>query len=155
MLIIERILCWLMGIALVVLAFRSVHKDKWGFAASSLIMGVFLFCSGMGWVQGLAKTWLVSNVNSKLTALGKQIDDVQTTTAKMQDELSQHQTAIDKHQKELDAQQGKILGAQSDIVTQQATITNQFGQLNTMQTALASTQTNIDNQQRQIPELLT
>jgi len=157
MLTAERILCWLLGIGLLVLAFRLVREDKSGL---TLTFGVFLFCCGLGWVQGLANTWLVSNINSKLAALGTQMDNIQTkmgniqtATTKMQDELSQHQNAIDKHQKELDEQQGKIRGAQSDIGVQRRNSTDQFGQLATMQATLAGTQTNINNQQRQIEDV--
>ena len=158
--IVERILCWLMGIGLLVLAFRFVHKDKWGAAGSSLVLGAFLFFCGLGWVEGLAKTWIVSNINAKLAGLGKQLDDVQKTTSGMQSELSDHQKAIDKHQtelndhqKELNDQQGKIRDAQSDIGVHQGNIKNQFDQISTMQAALALTETNIDTQQKKIEDV--
>src|SRR5579872_6215333 len=140
MMIAQSILCWLLGIALVVLTYRYVHKDRWGAAASSMLLGVFLFFCGLDWVQGFAKTWMVSNIQSRLKALGKQLDDVQTTTSGMQNELSDHQKAIDKHQtelddhqKELDGQQGKIRDAQSDIAVHQGNIKSQFDQISSMQ----------------------
>jgi len=116
-----------------------MHKDKFGLAGAWGLLAAFFFLCGQPWFQGLAKTWIISNVGAKLTALGKQMDDVQATTAKMQIELSDHQNQIDKHQKEIEDAQLKLRSTQTNITEQQKSLT------------LA--QNNIEAQQKQISDV--
>lgn len=105
------------------------------------------------WFQGLAKTWIVSNVNSKLKSLGEQIDEVQKTTSDMHGQLSDHQKQIDSHQKELEGVQKKIRTTQSEVTDSQSDITNQFQKLTLLQGSLATAQTNLFAQQKKIEDV--
>jgi len=116
-------------------------------------MGVIvLFCS-FPWFQGFLKTWVNSNINSKLVALGKQVNDVQTATTEMHGQLANHQTQIDKHQKELDDVQVKVRNAQSDVLNQQTNIAQQYQQISNVQSDLATAQTNIEKQEKKIEDV--
>ncbi len=111
------------------LAFLNFGKEKY---PTSTLFGVvaalLIFCS-FPWFQALAKTWLISNVSSKLKSLGDQIEIVQKTTADMHDQLSEHQKQIDNHQQDI----GK---SQSDLARQVANIHD-------LQISLARAQTNL------------
>ena len=143
----------MVGFSFLVLTFRAMHKDHGTIACfCASLAGFFLLC-GLPWVQGLAKTWIVSNVGTKLAALGNQMDDVLKTTASMQNDIAQHQKELDKHQKELADQQSRIRTAQTNVATQQESITNQYEQIAQLQAKLSSAQTNIAAQQEKLSDV--
>ena len=128
------------------LAFLNFGREK--YAASLFFGGVasfFLLCS-LPWFQGFAKTWFISNVNAKFTALGKQVDNVQTTIGEMQNQLSDHQ-------KELNDVQAKIRVSQTNVLESQTAIISQHAQLSSMQTNLMAAQTNIQAQTSRIEDV--
>jgi uncharacterized protein YdaT len=135
------------------LAFRYFAKEKFPTSTMFGLIGGLFLLSALPWFQGLAKTWIVSNVNSKLKALGTQIDDVQKTTADMHQQLSNHQKQIDDHQKELDSVQGKIRKTQSEVRDSQDDITNQYSKLISIQTNVAAAQANLEEQQKKIEDV--
>lgn len=132
-------LCICAAITLFYFANKQLDKDKSGNALSLVFAAVFIFFCGLPWFQGLAKTWIISNVREKLQALGTNIDNVQATVATMQNELSNHQAQIDKHQTEINMAQGALRTNQNEIAVQQ--------------TNLAIAQTTIDTQQKQISDV--
>lgn len=136
-----------------VLAFRLAHKEKYGAFWYVCLIAAGAFLCGQPWFQGLAKTWIVSNVNSKLKAIGQQIDDVQKTTAEMHSQLSSNQTQIEIHQQELGAQQVTVRKTQSEVAAQEADMTNHYAQLLSMQTNLVTAQTSLMAQQKQIQDV--
>ena len=117
-----------------------------------MVAAFFILCSFPSF-QGFAKTWIVSNLNSKLAQLGEQIDRVQKTISEMQGQLSAHQNQIDEHQKELDAVQSKIRKTQAEVLYSQTEITNQLHQIFALQDQLASAQTNLNAQQQKLADV--
>jgi hypothetical protein len=151
--IVVFVVCIIVGFSFLALTFRAMHKDHGTIACfCASLAGFFLLC-GLPWVQGLAKTWIVSNVGAKLAALGNQMDDVQKTTASMQNDIAQHQKELDKHQKELADQQTRIRTTHTNITAQQGSITYQYEQIAQLQAKLASTQTNIAEQQEKLSDV--
>jgi TolA-binding protein len=130
-----------------------MHKDRFGLAASWGFITAFFFLCGLPWFQGLAKTWIVSHVGDRLTALSKQMDDVQVTTSKMQTELAAHQSQLDQHQKEITEAQAKLGTNQTDIARQQSNITNQYRELSEIQNQVATAQTNLDAQEKKVEDV--
>ena len=153
MAIAASILCWLAGAAFLVLAFRAIHKDKFGLAGTCIFLAAFSLLSGQPWFQGLAKTWIVSNVGARLAALGKQMDDVQTTTGKMQTELSDHQKQLELQQKEINESQGRLRTNQTEIAVQQDAITNHYRAIRDTQIKVSIAQTNLDNQEKRLEDV--
>jgi len=141
------------SIFLFLLAYKFFAKEKYPTSALLALMAVVvLFCS-FPWFQGFLKTWVNSKVNSKLAALGQQVNDVQTATTEMHGQLANHQIQIDKHQKELDDVQVKVRNAQSDVLNQQTNIAQQYQQISNVQSGLAIAQTNIDMQEKKIEDV--
>jgi hypothetical protein len=141
------------SVFLFLLAYKFFAKEKHPTSALLALMAVVvLFCS-FPWFQGFLKTWVNSKVNSKLAALGQQVNDVQAATTEMHGQLANHQTQIDKHQKELDDVQIKVRNAQSDVLNQQTNITQQYQQISNVQSGLAIAQTNIDMQEKKIEDV--
>jgi hypothetical protein len=150
---IGQIIGFVASIILFRLAYKFFAKEKHPTSALLASLGVIvLFCS-FPWFQGFVKTWVNSNVNSKLAALGQQVNDVQAATTEMHGQLANHQTQIDKHQKELDDVQVKVRNAQSDVLNQQTKITLQYQQISNVQSALTTAQTNIDMQEKKIEDV--
>ena len=128
------------------LSFKFFAKEKYPTSVMfGLLAAVCLFCS-FPWFQGLAKTLIMSKVNSQLELLGKQVNTIQATTATMQNELGEHQ-------KELAAVQGKIRTNQTEVLASQTDITNQYRQLKTLQAELLTAQTNLDAQARKLEDV--
>ncbi len=147
---IDQIIGFVVSIILFRLAYKFFAKEKFPTATLLASMGfIVLFCS-FPWFQGFVKTWVVSDVNSKLAELGQQVNTVQTATTEMHGQLAKHQAQIDEHQKELDDVQVKIRNAQSDIANQQVNIGHQYQQISTVQSDLTLAQTNIDSQEKKI-----
>jgi hypothetical protein len=151
--LIVTLFCGGVGVAFIRVTFTALQKDKFGLAGTSMFLAAFFVFCGLPWFQGLAKTWLQSEMYAKLTTLGQQVNGIQETTGKMQTELSEHQTQIDAHQKELDQQQTKIRDAQASVSAQQGYLTNQFLQFSNLQNQLASAQTTILTQQKKIDDV--
>jgi len=131
-------------------AFKYFAKEKYPTGLYIATVGALILLCSLPWFQGFAKTWIISNVNSKLEVLGRQVDTVQASTTEMHGQLAKHQTKIDEHQKELDDVQVKIRNAQSDVTNQQANITQQYQQISTMQGGLTLAQTKINTQEKKI-----
>lgn len=135
------------------LAFLYFGKEKYPTSTLFGIVAAFFILCSLPWFQGFAKTWFVSNINSKLRELGQQIDGVQKTTSGMQEQLSNNQKQIDEHQRELDAVQSKIRRTQGEVTASQIEITNQFNQILNLQSQLATAQTNVDIQQKKLSDV--
>src|SRR6267378_3351706 len=84
-----------------ILAFRLVHKEKYAAFWYVCLISTGLFLCGQAWFQGFVKTWVVSNVNSKLKGLGDQVEQVEKATQETHEQLASHQKQIEGHQKEL------------------------------------------------------
>ena len=160
MIIVEQIVCWLFGGGLLYLAFRLVHKDKWGFASVvSVLVAVSILC-GQSWFQGFMKSEITSVATSTLQKYGDKLDDFQNTVTNMKGELArhqkqigEHQTELERHQKDLGIQQGEIGKAQTNIATQQGNISRQYGEVETLQRKLDDAETNIAQQQARIEDV--
>jgi hypothetical protein len=153
MLIAASVICWLFGLAFLVIAFRAIHKDKWGLAGTGVsLCAVFILC-GQPWFQGLAKTWIVSHVGERLSALSKQMDEVQGTTTKMQSELADHQNQLSNHQNEIDFSQAKLRTNQAEVANQQSKITNQYREIRQMELKVASAQGDLEAQSKKIQDV--
>jgi hypothetical protein len=150
---ISQIIGFIASFILFRFAFKYFAKEKYPTGLYIATVGAFILLCSFPWFQGFAKTWIISNVNSKLEALGQQVNIVQASTAEMHGQLANHQIQIDKHQKELDDVQVKIRNAQSDIANQQTNITRQYQQISTVQSDLASAQTNLDMQEKKISDV--
>jgi hypothetical protein len=147
---IGQIIGFVVSIILFRLAYRFFAKEKFPTTTLLASMGfIVLFCS-FPWFQGFVKTWVVSDVNSKLAELGQQVNTVQIATTEMHGQLAKHQTEIDEHQKELNDVQIKVRNAESDVANQQVNIGHQYQQISTVQSDLALAQTNIETQEKKI-----
>ena len=144
------IVSWLVGFAFLALTFRAIHKDKGAIASAWGFIAAFFILCGMPWFQGLAKTWIVSNVGARLTALSRQMDDVEGATARMQTELAEHQTEIDKHHKELDGQQRTLRSTHTNLVAQADKVSNTVQKVSLVEASLTAAQTNITAQQEKL-----
>src|ERR1043165_817557 len=113
-------------------------KEKY---PTSILFGTFaaffILCT-FPWFQGLAKTWIVSNVNSKLADLGSKLDEVQKTSVEMQSQLEKHQKQIDTNQTQLSLIQVEIIRAQSQLLAQQKTNEAYQASLTVVQTNLVA-----------------
>jgi hypothetical protein len=90
--VIEQIFFGALGVALLVLTFKLVHKDKYSFAFFVFVTAVVSFLLTATWFQGLMKTGVISTVVSTLKLYGNRLDDFQTTITGMGNELSNHQS---------------------------------------------------------------
>ena len=151
--IIGQILGFGGSIFLFYFAYRFFEKEKFPTSSMFALIGVFILVCSFPWFQGFVKTWVISDVNSKLTSLGQQVNDVQASTSEMQKQLGYHQSEIEKSQRELNDVQTKIRNAQLDVAKQQTNITEQYYQISTVQAGLASAQTNIDLQEQKIEDV--
>jgi hypothetical protein len=61
--VIEQIISGTRGVALLVLTFKLVHKEKYFFALFVFIVAVASFLLTAAWFQGLMKTGVISTVN--------------------------------------------------------------------------------------------
>ncbi len=116
------------------------------------VSALILLCS-FPWFQGWAKSFIASNISSKLSALGEQVNMVEKTTKEMHSQLESHQSKIDSYQKELADIQKRIQGAELSITSQQADITNQFEKISLMQSGLNTAQTNLTAQQVELADV--
>lgn len=143
---IEQIFFGIVGIALLVLTFKLVHKEKFPFALFVFISALASFLLSATFFQGLMKTGVISTVVSTLKLYGNRLDDFQTTITNMGNELSKHQTQIETQQMALANQEIKIQTAQTNITSQQENIANQYQQISSVQSDLAIAQTNLNVQ---------
>jgi hypothetical protein len=151
--VIEQIFFGALGIALLVLTFKLVHKEKYSFAFFVFVVAVASFLLTATWFQGLMKTGVISTVVSTLKLYGNRLDDFQTTITGMGDELSKHQTQIGVQQKVLADQETKIQNSQTNIAFQQENIASQYQQISTVQSELATAQTNLNLQAIKIQDV--
>jgi predicted cation transporter len=68
--VIEQIFFGAVGVALLVLTFKLVHKEKYSFAFFVFIVAVVSFLLTATWFQGLMKTGVISTVTSTLKLYG-------------------------------------------------------------------------------------
>ena len=118
----EQILCWLVGLILIVAAFRFIVHEKLAMAFVMFLFAIGCFIVGLSGVQQLFRTGLLWQVKSSLMSYGQKLEGFQTNVLSMRAELAEHQTVIDKHQQELASQQGRIRDAQTNIELQQIKI---------------------------------
>jgi len=143
MIIAEQIVCWLVGTSLLVLTFRLIRQDRSRFAGATFVLGMVILLCGLGWVQGLARTWIAPNVNSKLAVLGEQVDEVRAATTRMQGELSDHRIALGNHQKELEDQRRRLDCVQADLSAEACTVSNTVHQMALVESSLIVAQRNL------------
>lgn len=148
--IVGQILGFIFAVLLLRLTYKLYANDKIPSAILVAWASVFILICSFPWFQGWAKSFIASNISSKLTALGEQVNTVQQTTTEMHNQLASHQTQIENHQKELGVVQAKIREAESNVFTQQSDITNQFQQISMVQSGLATAQTNLSAQQEKL-----
>lgn len=115
----------------------------------AVVAAVFFMC-GLPWFQGFVKTWVISNVNSKLAGIGEQVNTVQTNTADMQKQLDDHQSKINAHQKEISVHQAELNVIQTDIRAQQTTNAAQMTNIIALNDKVHNAQTNLDAQQTKL-----
>lgn len=150
---IEQIFFAGIGIWLLVLTFKLVHKEKYSFALIVFITAIGAFLLSATWFQGLMKTGVIGAVTSTLKIYGDRLDGFQNTITTMGNELADHQSKIDEQQKLLGDQEAKIQDAQTNIALQQQNITNQYYTISSVQGDLAAAQTNLDTQAAKIQDV--
>jgi hypothetical protein len=111
------------------LAYKLYDKDKIAGGGLVVVIGALILLCSFPWFQGWAKSFIASQITSKLTALGQQVNTVQETTTEMHKELENHQTQIDEHQKELDEVQAKIRTAETNVINDQSNLASQEKEL--------------------------
>ncbi len=148
-----QIIGFVMGLFFLRLAYKFFDKDKITQSVFAAWAAVFIMLCSFPWFQGWAKSFIASNISSKLSLLGEQVSTVQQTTGEMHNQLAKHQSEIDKHQNDLNNIQSKIEQGQSTVLIQQSQITNQFKQISELQSDLFCSQTNIDAQQKKLSDV--
>lgn len=128
------------------LAYKLYNNNKNAAGGLVAVIGALILLCSFPWFQGWAKSFIASNIISKLTAIGQQVNTVQETTTAMH-------TQLDKHQKELDVIQAKIREAESNVFSQQIDITNQYHQISMVQSDLATAQTNFAAQEKELADV--
>jgi cytosine/uracil/thiamine/allantoin permease len=78
MTLVACIIPFVIGVFVFRLAFLNFYKEKYPTSTLFGVIAAFFMLCSLPWFQGFAKTWFVSNINSKLRVLGEQIDEVQT-----------------------------------------------------------------------------
>jgi hypothetical protein len=86
---IGQLVGFLFALFLLRLAYKVFEKNIPQSSFIALLAVVILFCS-FPWFQGFVKTWINSKVNSKLEAIGQQVNEVQKTTTEMHGQLENH-----------------------------------------------------------------
>jgi hypothetical protein len=145
--IMGQIIGFIFAAFLLRLAYKFFKKEKYPTCTLLSGIGAFIMVCSFPWFQGWAKAYFGSVINSKLEALGQQVNTVQDTTTEMHKQLADHQAQIDNHQKELGRIQAKIGEAESNVVNQQSEITNQYQRISVLQSNLGTAQTTILDQQ--------
>jgi hypothetical protein len=149
----EQIGFWIGGAALLALAFRLVHKEKYAFAVFVLIAALVGFLMSASWFQALMRTQIIAIMTNKLTDYGRRLDEFNTTTVNIKTELSDQQSQLTKQQQKLGEQQAALGKVQSDIETQQSSLFSNYLRSATMQRELALVQTSITNQQNELQDV--
>ena len=150
---IEQIFFGFIGVALLYLTFRLVHKDKFAFAFFVFVAALVSFLLTATWFQGLMKTGVISSVVSTLKVYGNRLDNFQDTVGNMESELTNHQNQIRMQQVVLGDQEIRMQNSQSEITNHQNSIANQYQRIAEIQNNLAFAQTNLDKQEKQIEDV--
>jgi chromosome segregation ATPase len=141
-----QIIGFLFAYYLLRLAYKLYGKNRISGAVLVAWASVFIMLCSFQWFQVWAKSFIATNITTKLTAFGQQVNSVQATTAEMHNQLASFQMGIDKYQKELDEAQSKIRDAETNVNSVQATTTEMHNQL-------AGFQTEIEKHQKQLDEV--
>lgn len=129
MMMVEQILYWAIGIALLVLVYRLVHKEKFTFAFFAFTASLVCLLCGTSWFQGLMKTKIISVVTVTLKDYGKKLDDFQRTTSDMQREMDEAQSKLRQSQSELATAQTNISVQQAKIENVETLVNNLFSKM--------------------------
>jgi hypothetical protein len=147
--IIGYIVPFLIGAFFLWLAYRNFEKGKQAASVVFGVIGALFLVSGLPWFQGVAKTWMVGNINTRMEALKEEVAKAQATAGELRAQLADHQKQIAAHQQELESARIGLEETHGRV----ADITNQFSRLETMESGLKTAQTNVDLQQRKIQDV--
>jgi hypothetical protein len=147
MITLEQIVCWFVGLLLLVAAFRYLVKEKLSFSFVLCLCAIAFFFFGLSGVQGLLKTGLLVTVKDSLVKYGEKLDGFQSNVVAMRVELSQQQSAIFKAQLDVAAQQVILTNQNQKVAQVQKELTLAQAQVNEIAAKLAEQQKEINNQQ--------
>lgn len=150
---IEQLLCWIFGFALLGLAFRFVHKEKYKLALATGIAMLAVILNGMTWFQGLMKTQIISITVATLKHYGERLDAFQKITEELASKLAEQQAQLAQHQRDIDRQQDRVADAQLVIAIQQTNINQQFEKMGGLQAEVVAAQKDIIAQQRKLDDV--
>jgi chromosome segregation ATPase len=150
-----QIIGFLFAYYLLRLAYKLYGKNRISGAVLVAWASVFIMLCSFQWFQVWAKSFIATNVTTKLTAFGQQMNSVQATTTEMHSQLAGFQTEIDKYQKELDEAQSKIWDIETNANTVQTTTTEMHNQLASFQTEIGKHQEQLDEVQGNIRDAET
>jgi hypothetical protein len=136
MAIIGEIIGFICGCLVIRKAFNLYDRDKLAAASTALVIGAFLLLCSFTWFQGWAKSLIASNILSRLTAIGEQVNTVQATTTDMLNQFSNQVNTL----------QQTDVAMQNELANHQALI-------NTNQSNLGIAQTNLSIQQKQLSDV--
>jgi chromosome segregation ATPase len=150
-----QIIGFLFAYYLLRLAYKLYGKNRISGAVLVAWASVFIMLCSFQWFQVWAKSFIATNVTTKLTAFGQQVNSVQAATTEMHNQLASFQIEIDKCQKELDEAQSKIGDVETNANTVQATTTEMHNQLATYQVEFEKHQMQLDEVQGNIRDAET
>ena len=134
-------------------AYKLYSKNHNAAAGIVLTIATIMFLCAAPWFQGWAKSFMTSEILSRLTSISNQVNTIQDTTTAMHQQLEVHQREISSNQLHLAAVQNLIQINESNVVIQQSEITNQFRRIGAMQDGLAAAQTNLDSQEAKLSDV--
>jgi uncharacterized coiled-coil DUF342 family protein len=137
------------------LAYKLFSKDKFTGAVCASWAAVFVLLCSLPWFQGLAKSFITSNLTLELTALDHRLNTVQATATGLHDQLIVHQTEIDRHQREFDEARSNIWDVATNVNTIQSATTEWHNQLAGHQSEIDRHRLELEGLQHEIREAET
>ena len=153
--IVGQIIGFFFAYHLLRLAYKLFSKDKFAGAVGASWAAAFVLLCSLPWFQGLAKSFVTSNLTLQLASLGHRLNTVQATAMELHDQLIGHQTEIDRHQREFDESRSNIWNMATNVNTIQAATTEWHNQLAGHQSEIDGHGVELEGLQRKIQEVET
>ena len=153
--IVGQIIGFFFAYHLLRLAYKLFSKDKFTGAVIASWAAAFVLLCSLPWFQGLAKSFITSNLTLQLAALDHRLNTVQATATELHDQLIAHQTEIDRQQHEFDGARSNIWDVATNLNTIQATVTELHNQLAGHQSDIDRNRLELEGLQRKILEAET
>jgi len=111
------------------LAYKLFTKNRFAGAVFAAWAAAFVLLCSMHWFQVWAKSFIATNITSKLTDFGQQLGTVQATAKETHNQLASQQTEIDLQRQEFEQVQSNLWYAETNVMTMQAATTEMIKQL--------------------------